>query len=411
MLRWIASHLGTFLFAFILALAVWVSAVTAANPDETRLYPNPVPIEFIGQDPGLITIGQVPKDVQITLRAPRSVWDELTSGEASIHAVADMTGLGSGGHTLEVQVQIPVRPVRLISVSPQNIDLTLEPLVTRTMPVKLSLNGQAAIGYQVGEPILSPAEVVVSGPQSLVNKVSQINISVELNDTRQSIEETVNVKALNAQGLPVSGLSIHPGSVGLTLPLTQQGGYRDLAVKVMTIGRPATGYRLTSVAAFPPIVTVYSSNLALIDSVPGYVETSSLDLSGKSENIDTYLGIILPPGVTLIGDQMVAVQVGIAAIEGSQTASYRPVEVVGLKPGFQVHLSPDTVDVILSGPLPVLQTLLISDIHVQVDVSGLAPGTYQLTPTVKINSQQLTIDSILPGTVEVTITSSATPTP
>ncbi len=411
MLRWIGTNLRIFFFAFLLAIAVWVSAVTSTNPDETRIFPNPVPIEFIGQDPSLISTEQVPQDVQVTLRAPKSVWDELTSGAASIRAVADMTGLGAGTHSLDLQIQITARPVRLISVSPKSINLTLEMLVTRTLPITLSMNGEAAIGYQVGEPILSPTDVAVSGPQSLVSKIDKITSTLELNNTRQSIETTLNLLAEDSQGAVVSGVSIHPGSVEATVPLTQQGGYRDMAVKVVTVGRPATGYRLTSVAAFPPIVTVYSSNLALIDSLPGYVETLPLDLSGKSQNIDMYLTINLPSGVTMIGDQMVAVQVGIAPIEGSQTASYRPVEVIGLKPGFEAHVSPDTVDVILSGPLPVLDALQISDIHVQVDVSGLAPGTYQLTPTVKINSQQLTIDSILPGTVEVTVVSSATPTP
>ncbi len=411
MFRWIGTNLRTFLFAFILALAVWVSAVTAADPDETRVYPTPIPIEFVGQDPGLITIGQAPKTILVTLRAPRSVWDQFTSGEASIHAVADLTGLGSGDHSVTIQVQISIRPVRLISITPKTFTLSLEPLVTRTFPVNLNISGQVAVGYEVGQPALNPAEVVVSGPQSLITKVNQISTSVDLGNTRQNIETTANVNAIDSQGQTVSGVTIHPGQVSITLPITQQGGYRDLAVKVVTVGQPITGYRLTSVAAFPPIITVYSSNLSLIESMPGYVETLPLDLSGNSENINTNLGINLPPGVTLIGDQTVAVQVGIQAIEGSLTKSYRPVEVIGLMPGLSVHISPDTVDVIISGPLPVLNALSISDIHVQVDVSGLAPGTYQLIPTVKVNNQQVAIDSILPGTVEVTITSNTTPTP
>ncbi|MBE3040391.1 MAG: hypothetical protein IMZ62_16470, partial [Chloroflexi bacterium] len=101
MFRWLAPNLRTFLLAFALALAVWVIAVTAANPDETQVYPNPIPIEFIGQDPGLImTGGTVPQQVEITLRAPHSVWQSLLSGETSVRAVVDLTGLGSGMHTM-----------------------------------------------------------------------------------------------------------------------------------------------------------------------------------------------------------------------------------------------------------------------------------------------------------------------
>lgn len=70
MFRWLATNLRTFLLAFALALAVWVTAVTSANPDETQAYPKPILIEYIGQDPSLIMSDTVPREVQITLRAP-----------------------------------------------------------------------------------------------------------------------------------------------------------------------------------------------------------------------------------------------------------------------------------------------------------------------------------------------------
>jgi hypothetical protein len=46
-----------------------------------------------------------------------------------------------------------------------------------------------------------------------------------------------------------------------------------------------------------------------------------------------------------------------------------------------------------------------------VDLTGLTPGTYQLTPKVSNGQQNVTVESILPGTVEVIITFMITPTP
>ncbi len=45
-----------------------------------------------------------------------------------------------------------------------------------------------------------------------------------------------------------------------------------------------------------------------------------------------------------------------------------------------------------------------------VDVKGLAAGTYQLTPTVRILAANVTVESLLPGTVEVTLTPNPVPT-
>ncbi|MEW5940635.1 MAG: CdaR family protein, partial [Chloroflexota bacterium] len=130
-----------------------------------------------------------------------------------------------------------------------------------------------------------------------------------------------------------------------------------------------------------------------------------------SEDIITRLALILPEGVSVVGEQNVQVQVGIDPIQSNLTLSKIKVEAVGLLEGFLATILPAEVDVILSGPAPLLDTLLLQDIRVVVDVSGLAPGTYQLTPRVDILVADIVVESILPNTVEVVISIAPTPTP
>ena len=412
MFRWLAANIWTFLLAFALALAVWVTAVTVANPDETQIYPTSIPIEFIGQDPGLIMTGKdVPQNVQVTLRAPQSVWQTLLSGESSIRAVVDLTGFESGTHTVNIQLQIGAQPVRIILINPSSFDVSLEPQATRSLAVDLTITGQPAIGYQVGIPALDPADVIISGAKSIVSQIDHIQATLDLANARQNISESIPLQAVDTNGTVISGAVILPSSVQVSLSVAQQGGYRDLAVKVKTVGNPASGYSLTSVTAFPPIVTVYSADSASIEAMPGYVETSPLDLSGATADIQKQLGISLPSGVTLIGQQSVLVTVGVAPIQSSRTISYSPVEMIGQGTDLVAHLSPETVDVIVTGPLSVLDSLLFSDVHVQVDLTGLGPGTYQLKPKVSVAKLDVIVESILPGTVEVVISYPATPTP
>ena len=412
MFRWLATNLRTFLLALALALVVWVLAVTSANPDETQTYPNPIPIEFIGQDPSLLMTGTITRQVQVTLRAPHSIWVSLLSGEVPIHAVVDLTGLKAGTSTVAVQVQVAIQPVRIVSIAPQKFSLSLEKLVTETLPVELNLSGELAIGYKAGDVSLDPPEVVISGPESFVAQVKHIRANLDLSDARQSIQTSLPVIAETESGSTVVGISVLPASITISLPVVQQGGYRDMAVKVMITGKLASGYRLKNITAAPLTVTVFSEDFPLIESLPGYVETNTLDLSGASSNIETHMPLNLPAGVLLIGDQTVSVQIEIVPIEDSRPVAFRQVEVIGLAPGLNAQLSPTTVDVILAGPLPVLNALQPSDVHARLDLTGLAPGTYQLTPTM-IVPEGVTVQSILPGTVEVIITkeTNLTPTP
>lgn len=303
MIRWLVANLRTFMWAFAMALAVWVAAVSAADPDDVRQYPEPIPVEIIGQDPGLVITGDVPKQIELSLRAPSSVWERLQIEEEEVRAILDLSGLSDGEHTLEIQIQIPIQPVRIESATPRTATITLEPLATRTLPIELSIAGEPAIGYQAGDPTLEPAEIVISGPQSQVERVVQVRAPINLAEVRESIDQTVSVQPLDENNQIVTDLGLNPAEVLVTLPVSQQGGYRDLAVKVVVSGQVASGYRLANISVFPPVVTVFSGDPALVNSLPGVLETQPLDLENASDELSTRLSINLPEGVSLVGEQ------------------------------------------------------------------------------------------------------------
>jgi len=410
-MRTLGKNLRTLLWASILALSVWVAAVTAADPDEVRTLPAPVAVEVVGQDPGLVISTDYPKQVEVTLRAPTSVWEHISSDPTSVRAILDLSGLGGGQHSVGIQVQVSERPARLVSVTPMTVNLALEPLATRNLTVDLNLMGQPAVGYQAGDPHLTPLQVVVSGAESQVQQATKATVTLSLDGIRENVQKSLTVQVLDANGQVLNGLSVSPQTVDAEVPVSQRGGYRDLAVKVVVRGQVASGYRLTDISVFPPVVTVFSADPNVVATLPGVVETQPLDLQNANEDITTRLDLNLPEGVSVVGEQTVLIQAGISPIESSITLSNEVVQVTGLPEGLTAQVLPATVDVILSGPLPLLDTLTRQDIRVTVDLTGLTAGTHQLTPKVEILIADVVVESILPGTVEVTLAPSGTPYP
>lgn len=409
MVRWISQNYRTFLWAFALAMAVWISAVTSADPDETRALSSAVPVQIIGQSPNLVLSSDIPKEVELTLRAPRSVWNFIEADPQIVRAILDLSGLSSGEHELELQIQVNARPVQIVSVAPSLIKFTLEPLVTQTFEVDLTLSGEAAIGFQIGESSLEPVQVVVSGAQSQVKRVRRARVSVNLSGIRENYDQSLAVEVLDDKGLIVDGVSVSPETVHVILPVSQQGGYRDVAVKVTTVGRVASGYRLTDLSVFPPIVTIFSTDPELVSNLPGVLETQPLDLQNAQDDINTRLSINLPEGVSIIGEQTVLIQAGVSPIESSVTLAGEKIEIIGLENGLTAQVSPTTVDVIISGPLSLLDTLTRQGVRATVDLTGLPAGTYQITPRVEILIADVIVESILPNTVEVIISLILTP--
>lgn len=403
LLKRIWANLGTFLLAFALAFAVWISAVVAADPSEERDYPSLLPLEARGMDAGLLLIGNLPTTVTARISAPASLWGQLSSNPGSLHAYIDLTGLAAGEFTVPIRIESSLRPIRIVQVIPQEASIALEPKEVRELPVSLQTEGHPALGFQVTETVLNPMMATVVGPRSLIEQVATLQAVVNLTNERESITPSVDIKAVDVAGNVLSGLTIDPAQAHVTVTIQQAGGYRDVAVKVETIGQPSSGYRVTNISVSPQIVTLFSTDPQLVASLPGYVGTQPLDLTNLKENLQTHLALALPAGVIVVGEeQNVQVLIGIAPIETSISLNLN-VEVVGLANGYEARLSPLTVTVILSGPLSVLQNLHAGDVRLLVDVSGLLSGTYLLEPKPEIVPTDVRLLSITPSSVQVTI--------
>jgi YbbR domain-containing protein len=390
---------------------VWIAAVTDADPDEVRALPAPVTLELLGQSPALVTVGDVPDSVRLTIRAPQSVWDQLNADPESVRAVLDLSGVTAGEHRLVPQIQIDARPARVITVTPSSVLVTLEQLISRSLNLHTTLSGQPAVGYQSGDLGLEPQEVLIAGPESRVSLVTRVRVVININGIRESIDQDYPVQALDQNNTVIEGVSISPPAVHVSLPVVRQGGFRDMAVKVVVRGQVAPGYRLDSISVFPPVVTVYSSDAGLVSGLPGVVETQPVELNAASSNLNLRVPLVLPTGISVVGEQTVLIQAGISPVQSSFTLTGQAVEITGLSDTLEAQISPDTVDVILSGPIPILDTLRPQDIHVTVDVSDLTAGSYQVTPTVQILTSDVDVESINPGAVEVVLRPKASATP
>ena len=408
-MRWFAKNIRTFLLALVLALAVWISAVTAEDPDDMRTLSS-IPLEVIGMDSSLIITSELPPTVEVTLRAPSSIWEQLSAQDNPVQATLDLSGISAGTHALDIEIRLLIRPVQIVFANPTTVTVTLEPLATETLPVELFLSGEPAIGYEAGEAVLDLQNITISGPKSIVDQAARARVLVSLDEVRESLDQSLAVQIVDAQNNRLNGISVTPDFIHVNIPVSLLGGFRDIAVKVIVQGQQAAGYRLENISVFPQVITVFSSDSELVNTIPGVVETQPLDIQDAENNISTRLALILPENITVVGAKTVQVTVAISPIQTSLTLSNQQIRVLGLSEGLAAQVLPQTVDVIISGPLPVLDTLTPQDIIVSVDVTGLTLGTYQLTPKWEVLVGNVLVESILPSTIEVVISIPATPT-
>lgn len=400
------ENLGTLVLALIVAGMVWVVALDEENPLEENTFSQPLPILLANLPDNMILINPTAAtSTEITLRAPRLIWQSLSLSQFQV--VADLANLGSGTHEVPLQAQVEADSTRIVRLEPAAITVTLEELISRDCPITVQQVGTLALGYEDEPPQLSTDHVTLSGPASAVEAVTTCVVRVSLDGLKAEFNSSLSVRPVDAQGNTVTRVSLTPDAATVIVGVTQRQGFRDVAVKAVITGLVASGYQVTSISVVPQVITLSSSDPAIVEGVPGFVDTTPLDITGATDDVVQRVALVLPEGVD--GPDSVLVEVNVAAIEFSLTVQ-RALDIRGLTPGMGAILSPASVDVILLGPLPLLDNLTLEDVRVVVDLQGLSAGTYQVTPQVLLLSDRLRAENILPGLIEVVI-APASPTP
>jgi len=398
MRRSLLTDVSSALVALILALTIWVVAMREQNPIVQDRFPQAIPIEVVNKGEDLLILGGFEEEVNLLIRAPQKAWGNLEADD--FQAYIDLADLGVGTHeVVPVEVHHP-ETVRVIEKTPEVVSITLDKLAQRWFRVAVNVLGDIPVGYKYGVPVVTPLQVRVSGPQSLVDQVEAVVIDLQLRGEKATIEKAFEPRPRNKIGGTVSGVEISPSQVMVQLPIEQESGYRDLSVKVIPQGTVASGYWISDIRVDPSTVTVYGDPQR-VSELLGFVETEPVDVEGANANLTRSVALVLPEDISLLGVARVLVRISVSPVLGGQTIRVSPT-LQGLAPGLAAVVSPETVEVILAGPLADLSALKAEDVQVLLDLLDLGPGTYKISPQI-VKPDSLEVQSIVPDQLEVVI--------
>jgi YbbR domain-containing protein len=394
------------MLALALAALAWVVAAEEADPTRIERFPQAIPVTPSGLPEGMVIVGEFDELVQVTVRVPESIRKSLKIEDFT--TTVDLTGLEPGTHEVPIQVELKKQPSEVIDFEPKYVTLRLEPLVSRSVPVHVQTEGEPTLGYFKGELTVAPSMVTVVGPSSYVTGVVHALTQVSIQDADIDVEEDLRVQPVDSEGQLVPYLTLEPDVVNVRIPIELSVYYRSLVVKAVLEGNIAPGYFNPYIFVEPPAVTVFGSP-DVIAALPGYIETEPIDVEGAKEDLIKQPALSVPPDVTVIPGQQVEVQIFIEPIQSSLTMEIAP-ELQGMSPGLTATVAPETVEVIVGGPLPLLETMEPNDVRIVLDLFELPQGTHQIEPQVVV-PEGVTAQSILPATVQVEIFIPLTSTP
>jgi len=133
-----------------------------------------VPLELQNIPQDLMLANEVPSLVDVRISGPRTLLMKVSPNDISI--VVDLSDLKPGLTTfkrLEERLNLP-SGLRVTRLSPSFIDLKLERIKEKMVPVKVALSGDPLAGYQVGSVRAVPDRVIVAGAETELKGVSEV---------------------------------------------------------------------------------------------------------------------------------------------------------------------------------------------------------------------------------------------
>lgn len=188
MFKFLTENWTLKLISLVFALLLWMFIMGERRLEVGYL----VPLELQNIPDDLMVANEVPSLVDVRVSGPRTLLMKVSPNDISI--IVDLTDLKPGLTTfkrLEERLNLP-SGLRVTRLSPSFIDLKLERIKQKVIPVRISLEGEPLPGFQVGRVRAVPDRILIEGAETELKGVSEVTTEkVELNGVNEGFSVIV----------------------------------------------------------------------------------------------------------------------------------------------------------------------------------------------------------------------------
>ncbi|MCI8336400.1 MAG: hypothetical protein HFI72_04510 [Peptococcaceae bacterium] len=362
------------LAALALALLLWFYVMqTQNNVSDLSLT---VPLEYRNLPASLVVTND---PVQVRVRVQGSGNGTAISAK-DVQAYVDLGATSAGKTEVTVQVVVP-NSFDIVSVSPGQVSLEIEPEESKQLPVEVNMEFATPLpqGKRVLDPVLTPAEVLIFGAESRLNNISRVVVTANITNPTENYLGAVPVQIFDKNDKVINDyFRLNPSVVDVSIPIVDEVPTKRVTITVPTTGTVAEGYHIDRIVTNPEIITV-SGEYADLEKI-STIYTEPVDVAGAMGNIALRQKLTLPEGITVNGVSEVSVTVEISRREQMERQSFSGLTIKPLYvgEGLVAKVVPDKIDVTVQGTRERISSLKPEDIMVQADLTGLAAGNLQV---------------------------------
>jgi YbbR domain-containing protein len=391
------------------AAALWVFVIAETNPSRIKEFRD-IPVSFTGvqeiNNRGLTSVENLSEllaEADATVDAQTDQLKYLT--DENITLTVDLSGITTPGeYTLPIRGRSTAGNVT--RMDPSNVTVTVEDIASVELPVEVQLVGDKNPNLYYGEPTLSKGTGTVSGARSNLEAFAKAVCYLDIEGLTGPVTESKNAVVIDENGNIVDEASIDDTipSVIVSLDIYPKKTVPiDTQLVTQAITGVAPGYQIDGVVLEPESVE-FAGPQDILDSISS-AELQPIELAeGATADASLKALVIVPDGVVASEPPEVSLTVKISQILESITYEAVDIGVKNLDSDLEYELTPQSIDVTVTGSPDVLDEIQSSQIKPFVDLSNLGIGTH--TVTVKFEDAPDIDATLVPSalTVQVNLT-------
>lgn len=401
-----SHNTGTKLLSIAMAILFWFFVMDQVDPEITRVIES-VPVQLTNTQEldqnNLKIMNQTDFLVNVEVTGRRN--NVLSLNSKNIYLWSDMRSVRSGVNNVFINSTINSEAVSIKSVLPNEIVITVDRVVSLPKPVQIIISDKFQDTLYEESMSVSPVEIKVTGPESLVNSVSYLGGTISVSSLTTDHTREVSLVPYSFDGEVVNGVTLDINYATIDLVV---GKTKLVKIEPDIIGEIAPGFKIVDVKTNPEVVTI-NGEVDLVNAIES-LKVESLQLNGdENASLIVEKDLVLPEGIKTVGlNKPIQVELTIEAIQTKEfTYSIAEIPIVNLNGNYTTDLTvnPGTITVRVTDIESVIKNLSKEDIHLDLNFSNVIDiGNYRL----KVNySSEKEFNSILidPEYVDVNVSS------
>ena len=374
----------------IASVILWMYVASYENTTQSVTLTG-LEVKYIGgedilQDRNLLVTDKDVQDVTLTLLVKRSLVSQLTKD--SVHVSVDLRDIRNSGEFDKVYTinydNVDEEEVIVTRRSPEYMKVKIEKLdVNPEVVVRGVFDGTVAEGYMRDPIIYSPETIEVSGPESVISRISYAKVVIDREELTRTVSGVVEFALVDSDGQTIESPDIKTSvsEIQYTIPIVK---VKDVALTVNLLDGGGATENDAVVRIEPPTITV-TGDAELLSSI-NQLQLGTIDLASFAQSTSETFAIVLPNGVNnLSGDKEATVTVSIKGLETKHVITTN-IHFINVSEGYRPRSITQYKEVLIRGPKEILDLIDGSNIRIVGDLAdyGNAVGRYSVPTTVEI---------------------------